>query len=120
MRHYPEDRHNCHLAGHGLAPGKDLAVSPPLFYPYRGAGPSTLGLGPPSAFALGRLCSHLSHYCGGPLARTFANFARRKRDYTIEHPARCGAAPPLAQRSILYFLAPETKLAGVRTFLTVR
>src|SRR3989344_4975130 len=28
---------------HDLAPSKDLAVSPPLSYPYRGVGPSSLG-----------------------------------------------------------------------------
>jgi len=28
---------------YGLAPGKDLAVSPPLFYPYGGVKPADLG-----------------------------------------------------------------------------
>ena len=32
-------------AGLGLAPSKDLAVSPPLFYPYSGAGPVYVRMG---------------------------------------------------------------------------
>jgi len=42
-----------------LHSSKGLAVSPPLCYPYGGVGPTSLGLGPPSAFASGRFCSHL-------------------------------------------------------------
>ena len=56
---------------HGLALGKGFAVSPPLFCPYRGVGPSSLGLGPPLAFASGRHCSHLGAFARRLLAATF-------------------------------------------------
>jgi len=65
---------------HGLAPGKDLAVSPPLCYPYGGAGPSSLGLGPPPPFGGGRHCSHL-YPCGRRLlaATTLRSIYRNLR-----------------------------------------
>lgn len=50
-----------------LHSSKGLAVSSSLFYPYREAGPTTLGWGPPSAFASGRFCSHLSRCRGQAL-----------------------------------------------------
>ena len=49
--------------GAALHQRKGFAVAPPLFCPYGGVGPSTLGLGPSSAFAAERLCSHL-YPCG--------------------------------------------------------
>ncbi len=47
------------LRGTTLHSGKDLAVSPRHFYPYSRVKPSTLGLGSPIPFGLGRHCSHL-------------------------------------------------------------
>jgi hypothetical protein len=41
------------LMEHGLALGKDFAVSLPLFCPYGGIGPSSSGLGPPGFSPLG-------------------------------------------------------------------
>ena len=46
-RHFP-----WFLSGHGLALSKDLAVSSPLFCPYSGAGPTSLGSGPSFGFRL--------------------------------------------------------------------
>ena len=59
------------IGNHGLAPSKDLAVSSPLFCPYGGARPTSLGWGLPSAFASGRHCSHLASRDGRVLPATF-------------------------------------------------
>jgi hypothetical protein len=45
--------------GSGLALGKDLAVSFPLFAPYGGTRPSSLGSGLSDSFGSERFCSHL-------------------------------------------------------------
>ena len=66
---------NAFALEYGLAPSKDLAVSSPRSYPYRGAKPSTLGSGFPSGFPSGRFCSHLYAFARRPLAATFADFA---------------------------------------------
>jgi hypothetical protein len=59
------------IAEHGLALGKDFAVSLPLCCPYGGIGPSSSGWGPPRRFPRGRHCSHLYSYERRPLAATF-------------------------------------------------
>jgi hypothetical protein len=86
LRHFLRRHSKNSDTGRGLALNKDLAVSFPLFCPYRGTGPPSSGLGPPSAFASGRFCSHLSPYGGGLLARiilsntTFADQVFRNTD----------------------------------------
>ena len=59
------------IAEHGLALGKDFAVSLPLCCPYGGIGPSSSGWGPPRRFQHGRHCSHLYSCERRPLAATF-------------------------------------------------
>jgi len=61
---------------HDLAPRKDLAVSSPLFYPYGGTRPTSLGSGLPPAFTWGRFCSHLYAYARRLLAATLSCFKR--------------------------------------------
>ena len=63
MRHSP-------FLEYDLAPGKDLAVSPPLCYPYHGVRPASLGLGLSDLFKSDRHCSHLYSYERRLLAAT--------------------------------------------------
>jgi len=59
------------LGGHGLALGKDFAVSLPLCSPYGGIGPSSSGRGPSGRFRPERHCSHLCSCERRLLAATF-------------------------------------------------
>ncbi|HOB90024.1 MAG TPA: hypothetical protein PKG74_01690, partial [Candidatus Colwellbacteria bacterium] len=65
-------------SGRGLALHKDLAVSLPSFYPYNGIRPSSLGLGLPSPFGLGRHCSHLLPYGSQLLTGVFPPYQRKE------------------------------------------
>lgn len=75
-------RHSEHITSYvlrlGLAPRKDLAVSFPPFYLYRGTGPATLRSGPPSPFELGRFCSHLYAYARRLLAATLPRLVSKR------------------------------------------
>jgi hypothetical protein len=66
------------LMEHGLALGKDFAVSLPLFCPYGGIGPSSSGSGPPGVFTLGRHCSHLCSCEWRLLAATFLSLLAQR------------------------------------------
>ncbi len=104
MRHSPSF---CALAqkerGTALHSGKDLTVSSSPFYPYSEAGPTSLGVGPPSAFASGRFCSHLC----------LAENLRRTTGVT-RYPA---AGPALCEALNIATALRQATLASVRTFL---